>query len=295
MYHVPVLRQEATDLLLYNKDTTVSKIYIDCTLGGGGYTEALLNLTDSTTKIIAIDRDMNAINYSKEYLKQYSGRVIFYKENFSNIKDILHRLLPEDNKSKISGLVMDLGLSSYQLNSEEGFSYQRDTTLDMRSDKAIGLTAKDILNNYSEKELEKLFKELGELKYYKQLARDIVSARMSKPFEKTFDLVEIARKKIPARYLNSDLSKIFQSLRIEVNNELENLKEGLADVVDFLEEGARLAVVSYHSLEDRIVKRFFRSMDTLKIITKKPVIASRSEISDNPRSRSAKLRVAERI
>jgi 16S rRNA (cytosine1402-N4)-methyltransferase len=295
MYHIPVLRQEAIDLLLNNKDTTVSKIYVDCTLGGGGYTEMILNRTDGSTKVIAIDRDMNAIDYSKEYLKQYSGRTVCFKDNFANIEDILNRQLPDMNKSKISGLVMDLGLSSYQLNNEEGFSYQRNTALDMRSDRDTGLTAKDILNKYSEKELLRIFKELGELKYYKQLSRDIVNYRKDKTFETTFDLVEIARQKIPRKYLNSDLSKIFQALRIEVNEELENLKKVLTGAVNFLEKGARIVVVSYHSLEDRIVKNFFRSVDGLKVITKKPVTASRSEIEDNSRSRSAKLRAAERV
>src|SRR5437667_60607 len=246
MYHVPVLRREATDLLLYNKDTTVSKIYVDCTLGGGGYTEQILNLTDGSTKVIAIDRDMNAINYTKEHLKQFGGRVIFFNDNFSNIKNILHKLLPNGNKSKISGLVMDLGLSTYQLDSEDGFSYQRDSALDMRSDQSIGLTAKVSLNKYSEKELVKIFKELGELKYYKQLSRDIVNARKSKPFETTFGLVKIAGEKIPRRYLNKDLSKIFQALRIKVNNELENLKLALQDAANFLEKEARLVVISYH-------------------------------------------------
>jgi 16S rRNA (cytosine1402-N4)-methyltransferase len=295
MYHIPVLRQEVIDLLLNNKDTTVSKIYVDCTLGGGGYTEMILNRTDSSTKIIAIDRDMNAINYSKEHLIQYNGRVIFFKDNFSNIKNILHKLLPDMNKSKISGLVLDLGLSSYQMDSEEGFSYQRNTALDMRSDRTIELTAKDVLNKYPESELVRVFKELGELKYYKQLSRDIVNTRKNKSFETTFDLVDVAQKKIPRRYLNKDLSKIFQALRIEVNEELENLKKVLTDMVNFLEKRARIVVVSYHSLEDRIVKNFFRSVDSMQVITKKPVVASRREIADNPRSRSAKLRAAERI
>lgn len=291
MYHIPVLLDESIELLLNNKDTTASKLYVDCTLGGGGYTEMMLNKTDIKTKVIAIDRDINSINYCKKYLKKFNDRIIFCNDNFANIKNILDSL----RITKISGLIFDLGLSAYQLSSEEGFSYQNDTKLDMRTDKSIKLTAKDILNKYLENELTGLFKELGELKYYKQLSRDIVKARKNKPFKTTFDLVKIAREKIPPRYLNKDLSKIFQALRIKVNDELENLKTALSDVVNFLETGARIVVVSYHSLEDRIVKNFFRSAERLKIITKKPLTASKGEIQTNSRARSAKLRAAESV
>lgn len=295
MYHEPVLLNESLDLLLKNKDTTDSKLYVDGTLGGGGYTEMILNRTDMQTKVISIDRDLNAIDYCKERLERFSNRVIFYHANFADIKDVFNEALPDMNKSKISGLVLDLGISSYQLESEEGFSYQKDTELDMRSDKNIRLTAKDIVNKYPERELNRVLKEFGELRYYRQLCRDIVEVRKRKPLKTTFDLVEAVRNKIPPRYLNRDLSKIFQALRIEVNQELENLKKVIADAVRFLETGARIIVVSYHSLEDRIVKNLFRMTEELKIITKKPLVPALMEIERNPRSRSAKLRAAERI
>jgi 16S rRNA (cytosine1402-N4)-methyltransferase len=190
---------------------------------------------------------------------------------------------------------MDLGLSTYQLNYEAGFSYQRDTALDMRADKSQKLTAKDVLNSYDEKEIAEILHRYGELRYYRKIARDIVSARKTKKLETTFELVELLKKQVPARYLNRDLSKLFQALRIEVNNELENLNSALDDSVELLEKGGRAAVVSYHSLEDRIVKNFFKKAEKLKIITKKPVEPGEYEVNKNPRSRSAKLRAAEKL
>ncbi len=188
--------------------------------------------------------------------------------------------------------MLDLGLSSFQLNNEEGFSYQRDTELDMRADKSQSLTAKDVLNEYDEKELLKLFKEYGELKYSRQVTRDIIEYRKNKDFETTFEIAELMKKKIPPRYVNKDLAKIFQALRIEVNDELENLRKILADSPDLMEKGAKLVVISYHSLEDRIVKNFMRSEERLKVLTKKPVTAGENEVNKNPRARSAKMRVA---
>jgi 16S rRNA (cytosine1402-N4)-methyltransferase len=190
---------------------------------------------------------------------------------------------------------LDLGLSSYQLDKEEGFSYLRDTGLDMRADKTQELQAKDVLNGYSEIELLKIFKEYGELKYNKQITRDIISYRKEKRFERTSELVDLLKKKIPFKYVNKDLSKIFQALRIAVNDELGNLEKVLNDSVLFFEQGGRIAVISYHSLEDRIVKNFIRSNKELIAITKKPVTASKAEIKLNPKARSGKLRTAEKI
>jgi 16S rRNA (cytosine1402-N4)-methyltransferase len=290
MYHVPVLLNESLNLLLHNKDTTGAKVYIDCTLGGGGCSEEILKRTSNSTKLIAIDRDLNAIEYAKERLSGFGDRISFLCGNFANIGNILetHEI------SKISGAVMDLGLSTYQLEHEPGFSYQADTELDMRSDSSLRIKAKDILNKSSEKDLLKIFRQFGELKYYRQVVRQIINSRKKKRFETTFDLVKAVKEKIPPRYLNKDLSKIFQALRIVVNNELENLREFLDEAAEFLEPGARLVALSYHSLEDRIVKNSFRSSQSLKVITKKPIIPSPAEIEANPKSRSAKLRAAEK-
>jgi 16S rRNA (cytosine1402-N4)-methyltransferase len=290
-YHEPVLVKEAIGYLLENKDTTDSKIYVDCTLGGGGYTKKILEATSEGLKVAAIDKDVYAIEHCKKALERFGSRVIFIKGNFGELKEIL------DNAGykMISGIVMDLGLSTYQLGYEAGFSYQRDTELDMRADKDQKLKAKDILNKYDEKELGRVFYEYGELRYSRKIASDIVNTRENKKFETTFDLVELMKIKTPARYLNRDLSKLFQAIRIEVNSELRNLERVLDDSLEFLESGAKIAAVSYHSLEDRIVKNFFRQKENLKIITKKPVEPTDEEIDANVKARSAKLRVAEKI
>jgi len=296
-YHEPVLINETIDLLLANVNDSKAKVYIDGTLGGGSYTKRILELTENDVKILAVDRDINAIEHSGKVLQDFPGRVIFCNSNFADIAELIRKYPDIIAGQKVSGLVLDLGLSSYQLNYEEGFSYQRDTELDMRADKGIqgGLKAKDVLNTYPENDLLNIFKEYGELKYSRQITKDIIYYRGKKKFETTSDLVDVLKLKIPARYLNKDLSKVFQALRIEVNNELDNLKKVLNDTVDFLETGGRIAVVSYHSLEDRIVKNIFRSNEKLKVITKKPVIPGDEEVEKNVRARSAKLRAAEKI
>lgn len=290
-YHEPVLLNEVTELLLTNKDTAFSKLYVDCTLGGGGYTKHILDETSDDFRVLCIDKDENAIDYSKRRLERYKDRLFFFRGNFADIKEITGAIGFE----KVSGIVMDLGLSSYQIESEEGFSYLRDTVLDMRADKSQKLTAKDVLNTYREEDLYKIMEEYGELRYSRQITRDIVHQRKTRKFQTTFDLVELLKKKIPYKYLNRDLSKVFQALRIEVNNELGNLETVLDDSAEMLEAGGRIAAVSYHSLEDRIIKNKFRSSQLLKVITKKPVKAAEEEVKKNIRARSAKLRAAEKI
>ena len=290
-YHKPVLLKEVLEFLLINNDSSETKLYVDCTLGGGGYTKAILNAASLETRVICIDKDENAISYSKKRLNDYSERLFFKRGNFADIKQITGALGFE----KVSGIVMDLGLSSYQIESEDGFSYLRETALDMRADRSQTLTAKEVLNAYDEKELSDIMYNYGELRYNRQIARDIVNSRKIKKFETTFDLVEVLKKKLPYKYMNRDLSKVFQALRIEVNNELENLEKVLDDSADILETGGRIIAVSYHSLEDRIVKNKFRSNDKFTVITKKPVEPSDDETGKNIRSRSAKLRAAEKI
>ncbi len=289
-YHEPVLINETLKYLLDSGSKTGYTVYVDCTLGGGGYTKKILEESPEA-KVIAIDRDVFAIKHCKKVLEKFAGRIIFVQGNFGNIKQIIK----DAGFDKISGIVMDLGLSSYQLSSEAGFSYQKDTSLDMRADKDQKLTAKDILNRYDEKEIMRILYEYGELRYGRKIAQEIVHSRKNKKFETTFDLVGLLKNLVPARFLNSDLSKLFQAIRIEVNNELENLKRVIEDSVDTLEIGTKIAAISYHSLEDRIVKNGFRSDDRLKVITKKPVEPGEEEITVNIRARSAKLRVAEKI
>jgi len=290
-YHEPVLLDKVKELLLTNKVSSDAKLYVDCTLGGGGYTKMILEETSPGTKVICIDKDDKAIEYSKKLLGAFSDRLFFSRGNFADIKQITGALGFE----KVSGIVMDLGLSSYQIESEDGFSYLRETALDMRADRSQTLTAKEVLNAYDEKELSDIMYNYGELRYNRQIARDIVNSRKIKKFETTFDLVEVLKKKLPYKYMNRDLSKVFQALRIEVNNELENLEKVLDDSADILETGGRIIAVSYHSLEDRIVKNKFRSNDKFTVITKKPVEPSDDETGKNIRSRSAKLRAAEKI
>jgi len=290
-YHEPVLLEKVKELLLTNKDSTEAKLYVDCTLGGGGYTKIILDETTAGTKVMCIDKDENAIEYSKKKLGEFESRLFFFRGNFADIKKITGAC----GSGKVSGIVMDLGLSSYQIESEEGFSYLRNTALDMRADRQQGLTAAEILNTYNAEDLFHIIHNYGELRYSRQISRDIVQHRNTKKFETTFDLVDLLKIKIPPRYLKGDLSKVFQALRIEVNNELENLEKALDDSAGILEPGGRVAVVSYHSLEDRIVKNKFRSNKELKVITKRPLEAEDEEIAKHNRARSAKLMTAEKI
>ena len=307
-YHEPVMLEETTRYLLgtetgSNGSTgsndsngsngttdTVSRVYVDCTLGGGGYTKKILESAPRNAIVIAIDRDVNAIEHSKKVLKEFGERVLFFKGNFSEIKNAAASFGFET----LSGIVMDLGLSTYQLSSEDGFSYQRDTELDMRAGKDQSLTAKDVLNTYSEKELARLLFEYGEMRYSRQIAREITVRRSEKKFSTTFDLVRLLEEKVPPRFLNSDLSRLFQAIRIEVNGELENLEKVLKDGAELLEEGGRIVAVSYHSLEDRIVKNSLRSNEKLRVLTKKPLEPGEEETGRNVRARSAKLRAAEK-
>lgn len=297
-YHEPVLLNESigyllgTDSNFLNRNTASKRVYVDCTLGGGGYTKKILTETGSDdTLVIAIDRDIFAIEHSKKVLSDLADRIIYIQGNFGDISEITFKT----GFSQVDGVVLDLGLSSYQLNMEAGFSYQKDTALDMRADKDQKLTAADILNSYSIEELSSMFFKYGELRYSRQIAEDIAEFRISKKLETTFDLVEILRKKVPPRFLNSDLSRLFQAIRIEVNNELKNLESVLTQSAEILKENGRVVAVSYHSLEDRIVKQIFRNNENLKVLTKKPVKATEEEIHKNIRARSAKLRAAEKV
>jgi len=285
---------------------------IDCTLGGGGHALEILKKTSPNGKLLGIDLDTNAIKASKNKLKSYKDRTIFVNDNYKNIKQILYAA----GINNIHIILLDLGLSSYQLQEgTRGFSFKGNTVLDMRFGQTE-LTAADILNNYKEEELVRIFKEYGQERFAKLIAKEIVKQRKEQKIFKTSQLIEVIEKvyknKPKPRKIHI-ATKVFQALRIEVNDELNNLKTALPDALNILEKGGRLAVISFHSLEDKIVKQFFKqeSKDCLcppqipvcqckhkaqlKIITKKPIIPNNKEIKPNPRSRSAKLRVAVKI
>ena len=307
-YHIPVLLNEAVSLVI--NEQIREHVIVDGTLGGGSYTKLLINKLNGNGKVVSVDKDMNSIERIKNDPDFNAKHVIFINDNFANIKQIL-----EKNKIKnLSGIVLDLGLSTFQLNEEEGFSFMKNTFLDMRAYKGDKENAADILNSYNKAELTSIFRDFGEIGNADRLSQAIISRRKENKFQNTFDLVETVDNeyKIGSKNRIDFLAKIFQALRIKINNELENLESALKDSLELLIPGGRIVIVSYHSLEDRIVKTFFRDKSKkfrqgenpffdievkpeLKILTKKPVMPSGEEVKANPRSRSAKLRAAEKI
>lgn len=308
MKHKTVLLQESIDALNIIRDG----IYVDCTLGGGGHSEIILEKLDGTGKLIAIDQDIFAINKSKERLKSYNN-VIFIKDNFSNLESILKDLGLE----KVDGVLLDLGVSSFQFDDRErGFSYWDEAVLDMRMDQQSRIDAKFIINNYTLKELTRVFNDYGDEKNAYRFAKAIVRTREKNPLITNKDLVETIKSTLSEkekRKPGHPARKIFQALRIEVNQELKVLEDVLPSIVDSLNHGGRVAIITFHSIEDRIVKQFFKIMEKpcecpsnfpictcnkvplLKIIGKKPIIPNIAELDINSRARSSKLRVAEKI
>ncbi len=288
--HVPVLLEEATDLLTGGG----GKVFLDCTLGGGGHAKRILEKVKDSY-IIGIDWDEEAIEIAEKNLKDFEGRFSIYKANFVN----LDLVLKEEGVDRVDGMLFDLGMSMYQLRSNRGFSFQRDAPLDMRMDREQKLTAYDVVNRYPERELERILREYGEERLSRRIARAIVKRREKKPIETTGELVEIIVSVYPERLRYGRIhpaTRVFQAIRIEVNKELENLEVALKKTPELLNHGGRLVVISFHSLEDRIVKRFFKERQNLfRILTKKPITPSEDEIRMNLASRSAKLRAGERI
>lgn len=306
--HIPVLYNETLRYL----DIKPGENFIDCTLGDGGHTFGILKRNAPGGKVLSIDLDIEMIErvITRITISDLKERIIFVQDNFANLERIIN-----DYKFKnIAGVLLDLGMSSYHLdNSERGFSFQRDERLDMRysvnfqfpppaTGQAISnfqsLTADEIINTYSKQKLEEIFLEYGEERFAGQIARKIVEVRQARPIHTTRELVSVIKLAIPLKYQHSRIhfaTKIFQALRIAVNQEIENLKLVLPQAFDVLEKGGRLVVISFHSLEDRIVKNFFRDKsqeNKIRILTKKPVTPSDEEISSNSRARSAKMRVA---
>jgi len=302
--HTPVMVAEVIKYL----NLKPGSLIVDATLGGGGHAKAILS-TSKNIKLIGIDQDAEAIEAAKDNLKAFGDQVTYVCDNFSNIKMIIG-----NRKSKIGGILFDLGISSYQIDSpERGFSFQADAPLDMRMDRSATVTAADIINNSCKEELERIIRDYGEERYYRRVASAIIKKR---PISTTSELADIVKYSIPkSSPINTtkSIARVFQAFRIAVNKELEALEKALNDSIDLLSAKGRIVVISYHSLEDRIVKNIFKreSMDCicppklpacvcdhkkkLNILTKKPVIPTDAEIKLNPRARSAKLRAAEKI
>ncbi len=295
-YHTPVLLTEAVDGLKIKKDG----VYVDVTYGGGGHSREILSRLGEKGRLIAFDQDFD----SKVNLI-HDDRLLFINENFMFLK----KFLKLNNISKIDGILADFGVSSYQIDQpERGFSYRYDADLDMRMDIKNTLTAYKIINKYSADDLIKIFKNYGDLTNSRKIARAIINSRENKEIKTTAQLNEIITPIIPARYINKILSRIYQSVRIEVNKELDVIKSLLLQSVELLKTGGRISLISYHSLEDRIVKRFFKTGKFEGEIEKdfygnyslpykiigKLISPSQIEIDRNVRARSAKLRIAER-
>lgn len=295
MVHESVLLHEAIDGLEIADGDTV----VDGTLGNGGHSEAILS-SGKNVHVIAIDLDLDAIGRSKERLAPFAGKVTFVNDSFKNISTILTDL----NIEKVSGIVFDFGLSSNQLEeSGRGFSFQRDEPLLMTFRKGVEgvhLTARDIVNTWQEDSLREIIKGFGEERFAGRIARGIVEARAKGPIETTGELSRIITSMVPAFTRKGKIhpaTRTFQAIRIAVNEELDAIHEGLSQGFQYLEDSGRIAAISFHSLEDRIVKQYFRTLageEQATLITKKPIVPSESEVKRNPRSRSAKLRIIQK-
>lgn len=306
--HVSVLLNECMDGLNI-KD---NGIYVDCTLGGAGHSSEILKRLSDSGLLIGIDQDNDALRAAKERLKEFSN-VKYVHSNFYSIDNILNEL----GIDKVDGILMDLGVSSYQLDQgERGFSYMQDAPLDMRMNRDNDFSAYDIVNNYTEEELFKIIKDYGEERFAKRIANFIVNRRVENPIKTTLELVEIIKSAIPAKARREGphpAKRTFQAIRIEVNSELKILDKTIEDGINRLNKGGRMAIITFHSLEDRIVKLKFRQLQDpctcpkefpicvcgkkpiVKLISRKGIAPTKEEIDGNPRSRSAKLRVIEKL
>lgn len=303
-YHVPVLPKEVIDSLNLKPNTIV----VDGTLGGAGHTSLILK-TNSSIKVIGVDRDTEALEYSRKRLGKDAKRVTFIHSNYKRLPEVLEEL-----KIKVDGVLLDLGVSSHQIDEAgRGFSFKKDASLDMRMDKTQEFCAKDVVNDYSEEDLVKIFSSYGEEKFSKRIAKGIVNNR---PIQTTFELVNTIKgvvDKINPKESASSVQRVFQAIRIEVNDELNGLYDLILQLPQYMNKGARLSIISFHSLEDRIVKLAFNELTTncicppripicvcghkakAKHITRKPIIATEDELKINSRSKPAKLRVVEII
>lgn len=307
--HTSVLLLETVDNLNIRPDG----IYVDGTLGGGGHASEVCRRLGERGRLIGIDQDEDAIRAAGERLSPYADRVTIVRSNYENMDQVLKEL----NIQKVDGIMLDLGVSSYQLDTaQRGFSYKEDAPLDMRMDQRNAVTARDIVNTYGEMELYRIIRDYGEDKFAKNIAKHIVQARQSKEIETTGELVEVIKAAIPARVRfagGHPAKKTFQAIRIELNRELTVLDNSIDRMIELLNPGGRLCIITFHSLEDRIVKNGFRKNENPctcppefpvcvcgkvsrgKILTRKPILPSGQEMEANKRSKSAKLRVFERV
>ena len=306
--HTSVLLNETIEGLNIKPDG----IYVDGTLGGGGHSLEVCKHLGAKGSIIGIDQDAAAIEAAGERLKDFGEKVTIVRSNYCDMKSRLHEL----GVDKVDGIILDLGVSSYQLDTaERGFSYREDAPLDMRMDTRQTMTARDIVNNYSEMELYRVIRDYGEDKFAKNIAKHIVIARDKEPIETTGQLSEVIKKAIPMKYQKKSghpAKRTFQAIRIELNRELEVLRDSLDDMIELLNPGGRLCIITFHSLEDRIVKSAFKKNENPcvcppdfpvcvcgkvskgSIVTRKPILPSEEEMGHNSRSKSAKLRIFER-
>ena len=305
--HKSVLLNETIDGLNIKPDG----IYVDGTLGGGGHAYEVCRRLGEKGSIVGIDQDAAAIEAASARLKDFGEKVTIVRSNYCDMKSKLHEL----GIDRVDGIVLDLGVSSYQLDTaERGFSYREDAPLDMRMDTRQKMTARDIVNDYTEADLYRVIRDYGEDKFAKNIAKHIVQARAVKPVETTAELSEIIRASIPMKFQKKSghpAKRTFQAIRIELNRELDVLRDSLDDMIDLLNPGGRLCIITFHSLEDRIVKSAFRKNENPctcppdfpvcvcgkkskgSIITKKPILPSEEELEYNSRSKSAKLRIFE--
>ena len=308
--HYSVLRNETIENLNIKPDG----IYVDGTLGGGGHAYQVASRLSEKGRLIGIDQDADAIAAAGERLREFGDKITIIRSNYANMKEELHRIGVE----KVDGIVLDLGVSSFQLDTpERGFTYRDENApLDMRMDDRQSLTAKDIVNGYSEMDLYRIIRDYGEDKFAKNIAKHIVQERAKKPIETTGELTEIIRASIPMKVQMTGghpAKRTFQAIRIELNKELEVLQNNLDDMIDLLNPGGRICIITFHSLEDRIVKTNFKRNENPctcpsdfpvcvcgkkskgKVVTRKPILPSEEELEVNSRSKSAKLRVFERV
>ncbi len=302
--HVSILLNECIEGLAISPDGT----YVDATMGGAGHSRHICNQLSEQGKFIGVDRDEEAFVVAKQRLEDTICQKQFIRSDFRNIKDYV--------TEPVDGILADLGVSSYQLdNKERGFSYREDAVLDMRMDRSSPLCAKTVVNTYTPQQLTYILSTYGEEKFAKSIAQNIVKQREIKPIETTGELIEIIRRSMPQKSLREKhpAKRTFQAIRIEVNTELDSLKQGLESFFSLLKPGGRMCIITFHSLEDRIVKEYFKSLVNVctcppefpvcvcnkkplaKIITRKPILPTEQEMEENPRSKSAKLRIIEKL
>ncbi|MCI0493818.1 16S rRNA (cytosine(1402)-N(4))-methyltransferase RsmH [candidate division KSB1 bacterium] len=305
-FHKPVL----VDQVIAHLAIKSSGIYVDCTLGGGGHSQEILKRLSGSGRLIGIDCDDRAIEFASERLQNEKDRILILKGNFAQLKTLLASV----NIKTVDGILLDLGVSSFQIDtSERGFSYMNEGPLDMRMGEGAKITAEHVVNVYPEQELARIFKDYGEERYARSIARKIVQERARRPIATTQQLTDIVGSKLPFQQRIKSFARVFQALRIEVNKELDSLKSLLNQALELLNSAGRLVIISYHSLEDRLVKEFFKNQinpcqcpvelpicvcgkkPTMRLVTRGVVRPSIEEIATNPRSRSAKFRAAEKL